>query len=91
MFEYMMRGIAGEKFVHLNEKYAIDNILKHCRPGRLETFSTIWGINEEMRRKSHDLTARRKILDAEWAEHQAQLKTISNESVIYTDKSQMQI
>jgi glycosyltransferase involved in cell wall biosynthesis len=91
MFEYMMRGIAGEKFVHLNEKYALDNILKHCRPGRLETFSTIWGINEEMRRKSHDLTARRKILDAEWAEHQAQLKTISDESIIYTDKSQMHI
>jgi glycosyltransferase involved in cell wall biosynthesis len=86
MFENMMRSISTEKFITLNEKYAIDNILAQCRPGRLETFSTIWRINEEMRRVSGDLTTRRKILDTEWAEHQAKLKTISNDSVIYTDK-----
>lgn len=89
MFEYMMRGIAAEKFILLNEKYAIENILKNCRPGRLETFSTIWGISEKMRIISDDLTTRRKILDAEWAEHQATLKTVSNESIIYTDKIRM--
>lgn len=86
MFENMMRAIATEKFITLNEKYAIDNILKHCRPGRLETFSKIWRINEEKRIISGDLNTRRRILDAEWAEHQSALKAISDESIIYTDK-----
>jgi glycosyltransferase involved in cell wall biosynthesis len=87
MFEYMMRGISTEKFVLRNEKYALENIFKNCRPGRLDAFKTIWMTNEKMREISDELIARRKILDAEWADHQANLKTVSHESLIYTDKT----
>lgn len=89
MFEYMMRGIAAEKFILRNDKYSLEKILRKCRPGRLETFHKIWTINETMREISDDLIMRRKTLDADWSAHQSTLKTVSNESIIYTDKIQI--
>jgi glycosyltransferase involved in cell wall biosynthesis len=88
MFEYLTRGISCEKFLYHHEKHALENILKDCRPGRLETFRTLWDKSEQVRVVTEELTARRKTYDRDLAAHQAELESISNASIKFTDKIQ---
>jgi glycosyltransferase involved in cell wall biosynthesis len=88
MFEYLLRGISSEKFLLHHEKHAMENILNHCRPGRLETFQTLWDTSEDVRIATEDLTSRRKDYDRDLAAHQARLEQISRESIKFTDKLQ---
>jgi hypothetical protein len=86
MFEYMMRAIAAEKFILRNEKFAIEAILRHCRPGRLEAFAGIWRANEAMRAAWERLAARQDVTEAEREAHRAELAAIGRRSLAFTDK-----
>jgi glycosyltransferase involved in cell wall biosynthesis len=88
IFEYITRGVASEKFLDYHEKHALENILKNCRPGRMETFQILWDESEEVRISTENLTSRRKTYDRDMAAHQARLYSLSSASIKFTDKIQ---
>ena len=87
MFEYMMRAIAAERFILRNEKFALEAILAHCRPGRLQAFADIWRANETARVAWERLATRQDVTETEREAHRAQLAAIDRQSLAFTDKA----
>jgi glycosyltransferase involved in cell wall biosynthesis len=86
MFEYTLRAIAADRFILRHEKFALEAILKHCRPGRLETFKDIWRTNEETRLSWEVLTKRQDVTRAEREARKAQLEVLNVRALGFTDK-----
>ena len=87
MFEYMTRAIGARKFLDSHERFSLQAILEHCRPGRLETFKDIWRTSERMREADESLEARANGIEAERRAHRAALDAIGHGAIVFTDKT----